>query len=268
MKFVISELNKKNVFVSLFNIIKCNTTNISLVFKHDLLFIQGMDKSHISLFNVDIQKNWFTSYDYDGEGDKNANDEFIICLDTNTFYNIINNVTKNQSIIIETNKDNDYININLLDTDYKVKEEYNKSYKLPLIENEYEFLNIPEIDYECEFLINSKKICDITNQMQIFGSDIKIQCCEDFIEFTSNGTSGEMSVNIITDDLDEFTIEVDKNFMFTYNLNYLNKMCLTKNLSDKIYFKLSNDCPLKIKYDLDDENIDINFYVSPKLDMD
>jgi proliferating cell nuclear antigen PCNA len=267
MKFVISELNKKNVFVSLFSIIKSNTSNISIVFKHDLLFIQGMDKSHISLFNVNIQNNWFNSYDYNN-GDKNANDEFTVCFDTNTFYNIINNVTKNQSIIIETNKDNDYLNINLLDADYKVKEEYNKSYKIPLIENEYEFLSVPEIDYDCEFLINSKKICDITNQMQIFGSDIKIECCEDFIEFTSNGTSGEMSVNIITDDLDEFTIEVDKNFTFSYNLNYLNKMCLTKNLSDKIYFKLSKDCPLRIKYDLDDDDIDINFYVSPKLDMD
>jgi proliferating cell nuclear antigen PCNA len=141
-------------------------------------------------------------------------------------------------------------------------------HKIPLIENEYEFLSVPEIDYDCEFLINSKKICDITSQMQIFGSDIKIQCCEDFIEFTSNGTSGEMIVNLITDDLDEFTIEVDKNFTFSYNLNYLNKMCLTKNLSDKIYFKLSQNCPLKIKYDLDDDNIDINFYVSPKLDID
>ena len=56
MKFIISEKNKKDIFVSLFGIIKSNTTNISIVFKDKLLFIQGMDKSHISLFNIHIQK--------------------------------------------------------------------------------------------------------------------------------------------------------------------------------------------------------------------
>lgn len=263
MKFVISEINKKNIFISLFSIIKSNTTCISMVLKPELVFIQGMDKSHISLFNINIKKNWFTVYDFNDE-----NEEYTISLDTNTFYNIINNVTKNQSILIESNKESDFLNINLSDIDCKVKEEFNKSYKLPLSENEYEFLNIPDSDYDCEFLINSKKLCDITNQMQIFGSDIKIDCCEDYIEFKSNGISGEMCVNIVTDDLDEFTIEVEKAFSFSYNLNYLNKMCLTKNLSDKIYFKLSNDRPLKIIYDLYDDDIDVSFYISPKIDSD
>ena len=47
MKLVISEKNKKDIFVSLFNIIKSNTTNICIVFKTEFVFIQGMDKSHI-----------------------------------------------------------------------------------------------------------------------------------------------------------------------------------------------------------------------------
>ena len=195
MKFIISEKIKKDIFISLFSIIKSNTSNICLVFKDDLLFIQGMDKSHISLFNIHIQKDWFSNYEYSLD----ENEESVICFDTNTFYNIVNNVTKNQSIVFEHDKNNDYLNINLLDSDYKVKEEYNKKYKLPLLENDYEFLNIPQIDYDCEFLINSKKICEITNQMLMFGPDIKIECSEDYIEFMTTGTSGEMNVQINTD---------------------------------------------------------------------
>ena len=271
MKFIISEKNKKDIFVSLFGIIKSNTTNISIVFKDKLLFIQGMDKSHISLFNIHIQKDWFSNYDYSENNENSENSEIeetIVCFDTNTFYNIINNASKNQSIIIQQSKGSDFLNISLIDTDYKDKSEYNKNYKIPLLENDYDFLSIPEIDYDSEFLISSKKICDITYQMSSFGTDIKIMSSEDFIEFTTNGTSGEMNVKINTDDLDEFSIEASSQFEFCYNLNYLNKMCLTKFLSDKIYFSLSKDCPLKIKYDLDDPEIEINFYVSPKLDFD
>ncbi len=264
MKFIISEKNKKDIFISLFGIIKNNTSTISIVFKPNSLFIQGMDKSHISLFNINIEEKWFSNYEFKD----NEKEEVIICFDTNTFYNIINNVTKNQSIIIEHESENDFINIKLIELDFKSKDDFNKQYKLPLLDNDYEFLIIPEIDYECEFLINSKNICEITSQMQVFGNDIKIECCENFIEFTSNGTSGEMSVNINTDDLDEFSIEDSQKFVFYYNLNYLNKMCLTKNLSEKIYFYLSNEKPLKIKYNLNDDDININFYVSPKLDSD
>jgi hypothetical protein len=96
--------------------------------------------------------------------------------------------------------------------------------------------------------------------MLIFGTDIKLFCSEDLIEFTTNGPTGEMNVKIDTNDLDEFSIDMGTKFDFCYNLNYLNKMCLTKNLSDKIYFSLSKECPLKIKYDLEDTNININFY--------
>jgi proliferating cell nuclear antigen PCNA len=262
MKFVISEKNKKDIFIVLFSIIKSNTSTISMSFKKDLVFIQGMDKSHISLFNIEIKENWFTIYDY-----STLEEEIIISFDTNLFYTMINNVNKNQSISIDFDK-NDFININLSDCVKEDKTEYDVTYKLSLIDNDYEFLSIPETEYDCEFLINSKKICDITTKMQVFGNDIKIECCEDFIEFTSNGTNGEMKVNLKTDDLDEFSIEEEKKFCFGYNLNYLNKMCLNKYLSDKIYFYLSSECPLKIKYDLNDEDINVCFYISPKVDFD
>jgi proliferating cell nuclear antigen PCNA len=263
MKFIISEKIKKDIFISLFSIIKSNTSNICLVFKDDLLFIQGMDKSHISLFNIHIQKDWFSNYEYSLD----ENEESVICFDTNTFYNIVNNVTKNQSIVFEHDKNNDYLNINLLDSDYKVKEEYNKKYKLPLLENDYEFLNIPQIDYDCEFLINSKKICDIFSQMIFFGKDINIKCSEDKMDIITDGITGEMRVNIPIDDLCEFSIIEGNELNLKYSLTYINKMCLTNKLTDDIGFSISNQAPMKIKYDLGD-NSSIVFFIAPKVNDD
>lgn len=268
MKIVIRDKSKKDQFNALFNIIKINTTNVNIIFNTDELHIQGMDKSHICLFDMYITKDWFNDYQHSSE-------ESNICFDTNTFYNIINNVSKNQSIIISNTEhqyncdknDNDFLYISLINEDYKEQDnsEFDKYYKLQLNENDYELMNIPDCDYNCDFVINSKKIVDITNQMLSFNNDIEIICSEEYLQFKVDGGNGEMNVKIKTDDLDEFSIEDGEKFSFRYSLQYLSKFCLTKNLSDKISFCLSNDYPLKIKYDMGDD-INICFYIAPKLE--
>jgi proliferating cell nuclear antigen PCNA len=268
MKIIIRDKIKRDQFNAIFNIIKVNSTCVNLNFNSNELHIQGMDKSHICLFNILIKKDWFNEYDCSNDGSSAS-------FDTTTFYNIINSVSKNQSILISNveheynfnEKNNDFIYVTLINEDYKEKDnlEFDKYYKLQLTENDYELMNIPETEYNCDFLINSKKIVDITSQMLSFNNDIEIKCCQEFIDFMVNGENGIMNVKIPTDDLDEFSIEDGEEFSFRYSLQYLNKFCLTKNLSDKIYFSLSNNCPLKIKYDLGDD-IDVCFYIAPKLE--
>jgi proliferating cell nuclear antigen len=260
MKIVIRDKIKKDQFISILNIIKINSSTVTLIFENDKIHIQGMDKSHICLFDIYINEKWLNEYEC-------LNSDNNICLDTTVFYNIISNVSKNQSIVISNTKNDDSCEINLINEDYKEKEnlEFDKNYKIQLNENDYELMNIPESDYNCDFLINSKKIVDITNQMLTFNNDIIIKCSEDCVQFKVDGGNGEMTVKIKTDDFDEFSIEDGEVFNFRYSLQYLSKYCLTKNLSDKIHFSLSKDCPLKIQYDLGDD-IDVSFYIAPKVE--
>ena len=48
MKVTISNKNKKDLFVALFQIIKGCTSVVRIIFQQDKMYIQGMDKSHIS----------------------------------------------------------------------------------------------------------------------------------------------------------------------------------------------------------------------------
>ena len=56
MKVTISNKNKKDLFVALFQIIKGCTSIVRVIFQQEKMYIQGMDKSHICLFEVNIQK--------------------------------------------------------------------------------------------------------------------------------------------------------------------------------------------------------------------
>ena len=254
MKVIISNKHKKELFVALFQTLKNCSSLINVNFKKDVLYIQGMDKSHVCLFNVNIQKKWFDEYDV--EEDNN------ICIDSNTFYLIISTKNEGLSIAIR-NETEDNLNVDLF-TNETTKGEFNKYFKIPLAEFDHEVMDIPTTEYDAEFSISAKKICDIVSQMIMFGSDINIRCSEEKIDLITNGVTGEMLVNIPIDDLNEYSIVEGETINLIYSLNYINKMCLTNKLTNEIQFSISADFPMKIKYDLGDDS-SIVFFIAPKI---
>ena len=259
MKIVLSDNNKKELFVALFQILKNCSDSLCLHFYENYIYIQGMDKSHICLFDVKIFNSWFNSYE------KEMNDIESICFNSNIFHTIINSKHDNHTLVIHFNhNDVDNINIDILANDNS-KGEISKYFKIPLIEYESELLNVPDTEYEAEFTICSKKICEIANQMLIFGNDINIKCNEETIDLITNGITGEMKVNICIDDLTEYSIAEDEVIDLKYSLNYVSKMCLTNKLSSLIEFSISAERPMRIKYSLGDEST-VLFYIAPKFE--
>jgi hypothetical protein len=176
----LSIFDNKNTFISLFGVLKNCSNLISMYFSDNILHIQGMDKSHICLFEVKIHKKWFQIYE------KERSDIDNICIDSVVFYNIISSSHENHIINIHYSGEPDSIHIDLITQEHNIKStntkgELNKYFKIPLANNDYELMSIPLIEYDAEFNINSKKIYEITSQMINFGNDINITCSEETI---------------------------------------------------------------------------------------
>ena len=73
-----------------------------------------------------------------------------------------------------------------------------------------------------------------------------------------------MRVDIPIDDLGDYSIIEDEEIKLTYSLSYINKMCITNKLSNDVDFLLSNNCPMKISYDLGDNSV-LHFFIAPKI---
>jgi hypothetical protein len=126
-------------------------------------------------------------------------------------------------------------------------------------------MEIPESDYDVEFSIAAKKICEITSQMLLFGTDINFTCSEEEINLIATGMNGEMLVKVPIEDLTEYSIVENETFDLKYSLSYIDKMCLTNKLSNEIHFFISAECPMKIKYDLGDDSY-VVFHIAPKIE--
>lgn len=256
MKLVIRDKVKKDLFIAIFQSIKACTNLISILFNTQNVFIQGMDKSHVCMFEASIDKNWFNEYE------KQDQDIPCISFDCAVFFSIISTKHDNHVIEIFYEGNPDTLCINLVAQ--KEKGEFSKFFKLPLVDFDYEIMSLPDTEYDAEFSISSKKICDITGQMISFGDDINIKCTDEQIDLITNGITGEMLVTIPIDDLTEYSINEGETVDLSYSLTYVHKMCLTSKLSNEIQFSVSHEYPLKVRYDLG-ELSRMDFYLAPKV---
>jgi proliferating cell nuclear antigen PCNA len=254
MKITISDKQKKDLFVAIFQTLKSCSSQVSAQITAEKFHIQGMDKSHVCLFDVNITSEWFNNYVVD----TNKN----ICFDTNIFHSVISTKNEGLDIIIHNDADDeDHLKIDLATS---TKGEFNKYFKISLMDYDYTELSIPSVDYDAEFAISAKKLCEIFNQMATFGDDIQIKCTEEKIDLITNGVTGEMLVNIPIDDLTEYSIVEGDEIDLAYSLLYINKMCLTNKLSAELQISISKEFPMKIIYDLGNDS-SLVFFIAPKV---
>jgi proliferating cell nuclear antigen PCNA len=253
MNITISDKKKKELFISIFNLLKSSSSHINAKFYPDKMHIQGMDKSHICLFDLNLKKDWFSDY--------TVNEQTDLCFDSSIFYSIISTKGEDQKLVIKKVTE-DNLSIELINSEKK--SDYSKFFTMPLIDYEYDELNIHENDYDAELSLPSKKVTDMLSQLSNFGDDLNIKCSDDFVEFKTKGTSGEMRVNIPVDDMTSYSVVEGEDIHLNYSLIYISKMCVTNKLSSDIEFNLSSEAPMKIKYDLD-EGSSLVFYIATKI---
>ena len=144
MKLILIDKTKKDIFVVFFQLLKNFTNAVNILFHEDYMYIQGMDKSHVCLYDIKVFSTWFDNYEILKEDSK------TICVSTSTIHSVLSISQDNQSLHIHFQGDPDKINIDFIN-EKQLKGEFSRFFEIPLIECELELLDIPSVDYDAEF---------------------------------------------------------------------------------------------------------------------
>jgi proliferating cell nuclear antigen len=250
-----SNINKLQVFVSIFTLLKTWGSTITMRFSQDELFIQSMDKSHICLADIKLKKDWFSSYSIDKDA--------VLSVDANMFSLIMSYSLKYPKMELICS-DEDKLDVNCLNISEKKTNVYDHYFQIPLIDIEQDELGIPEVEYDVDITIEAKRWTDMLNELNELGQNVQISCNEEEIKFITEDTA-RLEIKVEADKVLEFCINEDAGTIQSlFSLNHLYKMCSTTKLSEKINIGLSDEIPISIKYDLGD-NSKVNFYLAPKV---
>lgn len=260
MHLIIENKSKLEVFVALFQILKNWNSHINIHFEQDRLYIQSMDQSHICFADIEIKHNWFSMY--------NCLNSNKISVDASQMATLMNYALKHDKLEMKYEEEYsvDKIYVNFLN-EKESKGEFNHFFELNLIDVEEESLGIPQLDYDVEFTIETKKMVEVISELNTFGSDLHIKCTESVIELNANGDSTKLKVNIPVDDLEEYAISEGEEIGLSFSLKHLSKLCLSMKISSIVIVSISNELPMSLLYNLGDDS-KVSFYVSPKIATD
>jgi hypothetical protein len=268
---------KAETFVALFQHIKLFTEHINILFQSDKMFVQGMDSSRVSIFEINLPAAWFDKYELTQDCD------VTIGINVNILSKVLATRDKSQIVRLQLQNPGDdklFVDYVLPPTSAddvaaaakkKAAASYDKSFEVPLLEIESDMLMIPPMESQAEFSVPSVKFATIVDQLKLFGDTIDLECSETAIQLSAKSLDhGKMSVEIPIDDLHSFSINEGESLTLSYSLAHLHNICLYSKIAPEITIYASSDFPIKMVFSLrssatTEEEAQIVFYLAPKM---
>jgi proliferating cell nuclear antigen len=259
MEIQLNQPGRADIFTSLFQHIKLFTENINVNFQPDRMFIQAMDSSRVSIFELYLPKSWFDVYTIQ------PSNGMTIGINTNLLYKVLHAREKNQRLCIQLDEvDNEKLRLHMSSDNTS---HFDKHFEVPLLDIDSEMMSIPEMEYQAEFSLPAIIFATLIDQLKLFGDNLRIECSEEKIQLYSESTeSGKMMVDIPIDDLTSFAIEDKQELNLSFSLIHLHNICLYSKITKDIEIAMTTNYPIRIQYILDDADAKIVFYLAPKID--
>ena len=120
-----------------------------------------MDTGHICLFELNLTKEWFKSYEVDST---------TICgVSLSVFSKVLSCWKEGQIITISKSKED---KLDFCFEDDKIS----KCFEMGLFDFDNEMLAIPDVEYDVDVNLNSKLINSLISEMESFGEVLEIHC--------------------------------------------------------------------------------------------
>lgn len=261
MKIVISP-SKSDIFSQILQGLQKFSTEINFNFSNEELYIQAMDASHCSIFDMKIKKEWFELFEVD--------DNNTMGMNVSILYRIFHTRESSQKIVLEMEENADKLNIDFENTDKTNKLAFPRSYEVPLMDLETDVLHIPECTYHVSFIMESKPFSALINQLASFGDALCLSCNVNNVFLETKGDDGNMKVDILLNDesyVEEVDIELaeEETLLYHYSIKFIENFCAFSKLTKVVKVNLQQDIPMKMEYEVDEYCI-INLFLAPKID--
>lgn len=208
--------------------------------------MQAMDNSHVSLCVLELKAGGFSEY---------------VCEKP---FNIGISLA-NMSRIFKCTSTDDELEIVLEDSD-KMKLNFTGSsrkseFEMKLMEIESEYLQVPEVEYECVATMLSSEFQKMVKDIAVIGETCTIDVVDSGMTFLADGDMGQAKFHTLEKD----TMKIKGNTKCKFANRYLQMFTKASNLSKSVILKISSDNPMCVEYIIADLGV-LKYYLAPKIE--
>lgn len=225
------------------------TDTITLNFKKDSLFIQGMDHSHICLYETSITKSFFHQYE--------CKQNVKIDIDLNILGKIFKSRQDGQHIEIRT-MSQEALHVRFFNDDIQ------SIFKLNLLDIEQSVMDLSSMKHSCVFTIDTGLFKNIIDEITLFSDVFRTNVDAKRILFSSTSdVYGSFEKEI---KLRKVNVQKQAPIDLSFNATYLKKI-LIHRFHSNVMLRLEQDSPMEIKFELPHQSY-LRYIIAPSLDED
>lgn len=242
---------RSSVFKVIVDAVSEIVDTVLMYFGEEGVRIQAMDASHVSLCFLQLNSCGFNEY---------------VC---DTPRNVGVSLA-NMSKIFKCTSPDDELEIQVNDMD-KMNLHFRGSaraseFEMRLMEIDSDYLQIPDVDYECVVNMPSSEFQKMVKDVAVMGDTCSIQVEGDEVTFSSDGDIGQAKFQ----PLDKSSIDVKGTTKCKFANRYLQMFTKASPLCKQVVLKMSLDNPMCVEYDIAGIGV-LKYYLAPKIedeDMD
>lgn len=262
MNLQIDNPNKIKIFQNAIQVLSLIAEISSISIEEDRFIIKDMDSSHICLFELILDKDWFDSYD--------IIQSTTLGLNLKSVVKILNCLQEGQRFAFKLNtKNSDKLEILFLDKDIS-KKKPNMEFEINLIDRAYDAPDTSNLDYtDCDtILIKSKVFHSMVDQVANFGDIIRINYQEDSFSYSSEGNFNESKIKNAELDLNSIEdYQSYEDIEISLPINYLSRIVKASSITTDLMIKFRNKFPVSFQYIIS-TNSHLIYWLPPRIEED
>lgn len=208
-------------------------------------YVNAIDRSHICFVQLTLQKELFDSF--------SCSVPERICLDTIQFMQILKRVKKNDVLGLKVDENNLIVDL---------KGVVDKTFKIRLIDTDYETQKPPSIPFDVGAYIESSMLKDALGDMELFADSLSIKIDEELLSIFTDGEFGDAKFEFLHGE------KVNETVQSSFSISKLKDILSASRFSEFATIYIGNDMPLQLVFRTLDENGELSFLLAPKINQE
>ena len=238
-------LSDSNILKTSFDAISSIVDEVQMQADTEGLRLDALDRSHITFVHLELKSSIFDIY---------SNDEPLqINVDTEELMKVLKRGRSDDMVELTVDEGNLIITF---------EGEARRTFKIRLIDIEYEPPTPPELEFPTEFEIPFNLLKSSIQDIDIVSDKISLIIDQDKFTASAEGEFGDAKIEYLHGE------KIEENVKSVFSLEKIKEMLKADKFSESAVLKLGNDMPLNLTMKMPSDEGELSFLLAPRIESE
>ena len=238
-------LSDSNILKTSFDAISSIVDEVQMQADTEGLKLDALDRSHITFVHLELKSGVFDMYSCD--------EPLKINVDTEELMKVLKRGKSDDMLELAVDESNLIINF---------EGEARRTFKIHLIDIEYEPPTPPQLEYPTEFEIPFTLLKNSIQDIDIVSDKISLIVDENKFIASAEGEFGDATIEYLHGE------KIEDNAKSVFSLEKIKEMLKADKFSEAVVLRLGNDMPLNLSLKMASDEGELSFLLAPRIESE